>query len=473
MWGKVTTKRWTRKAIVANPKLWGQRAARFLSVPLLQVTPLRESRRYGLSELLSKKGLPKILEIVGEKEIDRLASAKAILPKSSDFDKLADAFPLSYVRPVFEVLDNLGITEQTIGIHTVRVLRFFEVLENADDSLQLSLYLLRKGDPFYVSLAEGLAPARERIIELSKMYQSLKNKKVLLIAALIHDYGKTIDGPNHLEEGYNLVLKNRSLRCAVKYALGKEYRYDKLLEVAHLVRLHANFSDTEGKERGMFDLIWQCLNVPVQNRENFIEMMFLLAVADKNAFGERGYLTPDNLEELFELLEVVQKAVKSISSPPSSRKELIINLGRPPFELSAVEYGKKRFLAIIGTTLGAIDPMVEAERLLEGRMRVAEFLYEVADASRFFYLPTFLRKFVDDPVLKVKFVVWAILTARKHGLSNIFFLFDRNDPERKQIGRIIEAFRRSDLEEISKYYSFEEKLFEGERILYCLFNDSL
>ncbi len=132
------------------------------------------------------------------------------------------------------------------------------------------------------------------------LYMQLKNRKLLLWAALLHDIGKGKPGGNHSQKGANIV---RSVLSK------KKYPAEEIEEISFLVKEHLLLIKTATR-RNIHDEETAILCARKIKNSNRLKRLYLLTVADSIATGPKAWndWTAVLLRDLFfKVLSILEK----------------------------------------------------------------------------------------------------------------------------------------------------------------------
>ncbi|MBV9469246.1 MAG: HD domain-containing protein [Abitibacteriaceae bacterium] len=269
--------------------------------PELVVTPFVLSRKYGFAT---------------DPELDRaIEEAMPLMNAETRTHPIARAGFLALLRDPSEAAD--ALTElRARGVLQKLIPEFHSMLHlaPADPSHQLSV---GEHSIFAVRMLGQLWDQRQTQGEMHDVWEGVEDRELLLLATLLHDVGKIEAGTDHAVSGAQIMAR-------IGQRLGLNPERTELL--ALLVRRHlllprvARLRDlaAPGTIREVIEYVH---DVPT------LKMLYLLALADTKAVGERTYsnLDIESMQELYErvLLAMTREETAEVLSDTEKREHLV------------------------------------------------------------------------------------------------------------------------------------------------------
>ena len=312
--------------IIAKDALQFESARLVSESPLLLLQIFEESARLRLP--LGVEAL-RIVREFGHLCEEELRSSRAAL---KSFEKILQA-----PAPTFNVLNAM--------LHTGLLERFIPEFHAVVNCIQYDEYHIYPVDRHLLRTVKTLkrfADADDdQIDELARqIYAEVKQRKLLLWGALLHDIGKGQPGGNHSEKGEALV--NDILA-------GKGYRPAAVDTVAFLVREHLLLAKTAARR----DINDEETALQCARRINDVErlkMLYLLTVADSMATGPKAW----NSWSAALLKDLFLKVLNVLEKGELASREAVADLARKKEALLA--HTPKSRLKELETLFGILSP---------------------------------------------------------------------------------------------------------------------
>ncbi|NQU17296.1 MAG: glycogen/starch synthase [Candidatus Saganbacteria bacterium] len=244
-----------------------------------------------IEERLRSDGLGEVLDWFYPGDLDRLMSVIIDLGKVRRIS-------------IFKGMDKIGVVD-----HVIKVFKGIKLIASVQESTisALSQILTNHGHPSDTGIA-GMSQEIPEFTLLSGIYHRFANDRKLfrafILAVLLHDIGKLIKPEMHPEKGAMMLKNFPPIKNALKVLVDKEqYQF-----ILNIILHHSTFGDsvvtTEANPKSIYG-VFRLYSDDYLKRHQLFDSLILLGIADMDAYGDRGYLTPQKVRNLFRLYKAL------------------------------------------------------------------------------------------------------------------------------------------------------------------------
>ena len=270
-------------------------------------------------------------------------SARLKIPLSIEAKRLAREFKYLMDNKFISSLENVQSFDQILAaptptfnvlnemLNTGLLTRYLPEFKDIENRIQYDEYHLYPVDRHSLRAVQilksfGLKEGAPKAPLCSDLYKELKNRRLLLWAALLHDIGKGAPGESHSKTGAKIVRR----------ALSKRGFKDKEIEtVSFLVEEHLVLFKTATR-RDLYDEETAIFCARIIKDARHLKMLYLLTVADAMATGPKAWnewtaaLLKDLFFKVLNILEHGELATREAVTGVEEKKKKVLSSG---FEL--------------------------------------------------------------------------------------------------------------------------------------------
>lgn len=270
-------------------------------------------------------------------------SARLKIPLSIEAKRLAREFKYLMDNNFISSLENVQSFDQILAaptptfnvlnemLNTGLLTQFLPEFKDIENRIQYDEYHLYPVDRHSLRAVQilksfGLKEGAPKAPLCSDLYKELKNRRLLLWAALLHDIGKGAPGESHSKTGAKIVRR----------ALSKRGFKDKDMEtVSFLVEEHLVLFKTATR-RDLYDEETAIFCARIIKDARHLKMLYLLTVADAMATGPKAWnewtaaLLKDLFFKVLNILEHGELATREAVTGVEEKKKKVLSSG---FEL--------------------------------------------------------------------------------------------------------------------------------------------